>query len=260
MYFSKQNKDMNLKNIILICISASLLLSCADYKGAASVKKKEKNYYSSRGFALIYEDNLYMEKIINKKINNDKVIVMHSFLKPNTYVKIINPDNLKIIETKVYKKAIYPDLFSVVLSKKAASILELDLNSPYVEVVETKKNKKFIAKKANIFDEEKNVVGKAPVDEIKMDDLNVTNDKKEEVLLKTENFTIVINDFYYEDSANTLKKELYKKTKIDNIYIRKINNKKYRLLAGPFKNFNALKSTYISLNNLGFENLNIYKD
>ena len=31
-------------------------------------------------------------------------------------------------------------------------------------------------------------------------------------------------------------------------------------LSGPFKNFNALKTTYISLNKLGFENLNIYRE
>ena len=70
----------------------------------------------------------------------------------------------------------------------------------------------------------------------------------------------MINDFFYEDSAVNLKNELIEKTKLDNISVKKINNKKYRLLAGPFKNFNALKTTYISLNNLGFENLNIYKD
>ena len=47
---------------------------------------------------------------------------------------------------------------------------------------------------------------------------------------------------------------------IQPITVRKINNNKYRLLAGPFENFNALKTTYISLNNLGFEDLNIYKE
>ena len=47
---------------------------------------------------------------------------------------------------------------------------------------------------------------------------------------------------------------------INNISVKKINNNKYRLLVGPFKNFNALKNTYISLNNLGFEELNIYKE
>ena len=71
---------------------------------------------------------------------------------------------------------------------------------------------------------------------------------------------MVINDFYYEDSAINLKNELVKKTQMNNISVRKINNNKYRLLVGPFKNFNALKTTYISLNNSGFEDLNIYKD
>jgi len=57
-----------------------------------------------------------------------------------------------------------------------------------------------------------------------------------------------------------LKKELEKKTKLDTFIIKKINNKKYRLYIGPFQNFNSLKSTYISLNKLGFEELNIYKE
>ena len=67
------------------------------------------------------------------------------------------------------------------------------------------------------------------------------------------------SDFYYIESAKNLKNELIDKTGINNISIIKINDKKYRLLAGPFKNFNALKTSYISLNNLGFENLNINK-
>ena len=71
---------------------------------------------------------------------------------------------------------------------------------------------------------------------------------------------IVVSDFYYKDSAVSLKNDLSKKILLSNIFIKKINNKKYRLLIGPFKNFNALKTTYISLNNLGFENLNIYKN
>ena len=54
--------------------------------------------------------------------------------------------------------------------------------------------------------------------------------------------------------------DLIKKNKMNNISVKKINNKKYRLFAGPFKNFNALKTTYISLNKLGFEHLNVYKE
>ena len=74
------------------------------------------------------------------------------------------------------------------------------------------------------------------------------------------NFILVISDFYYEDSANNLMTELIKKIKIDNISVKIINGQKYRLFVGPFKNFNALKNTYISLNNLGFEDLNIYSE
>ena len=77
---------------------------------------------------------------------------------------------------------------------------------------------------------------------------------------KKNSFILVISDFYYIDSANNLKSELIKKTNINNISVRKINNNKYRLLAGPFESFNALKTIYISLNNLGFESLNVYKE
>ena len=41
--------------------------------------------------------------------------------------------------------------------KKIADILQIDLDNPYLEVYEIKKNKKFVAKESNTFDEEKNV-------------------------------------------------------------------------------------------------------
>ena len=247
---------MNLKKISILFIVNIVLYSCADYR----IEKKEKLYYSSSGFALIYEDNLYLQKVVNKKINNEDLSVMHNLLKINTPVRIINPDNLKVIETKIYKRANYPKIFNVVISQKIASILELDANNPFVEIIEIKKNKTFVAKKSNTYEEEKNVAEKAPVDEIKMDDLTLDEKEIKKEVFKNYNFILVINDFYYEDSAINLKNELLKKTKLDNILIKKIGNNKYRLLAGPFKNFNALKTTYISLNNSGFEDLNIYKD
>ena len=236
------------------------LYSCADYKTNKGTQKEEKQYYSSSGFALIYDDDLFLQKIINKKINNEDIRVMHSQLKTNTKLKIINPVNSKVIETKIYKNANYPKIFNIVISKKIASILELDVNNPYVEVIEVKKNKIFIAKKANTFDEEKKVAENAPVDKIVMDDIFIDEFDNEKEILKEANFILVINDFYFEDSANNLKTELVEKTKMNNISIEKINNKKYRLFVGPFKNFNALKTTYISLNDLGFEIPNIYID
>ena len=77
---------------------------------------------------------------------------------------------------------------------------------------------------------------------------------------KKNNFVLVISDFYYYDSAQKLKEELTKKIQINNFSVKKINDTKYRLSVGPFKSFNALKSIYISLNNLGFEGINIYRE
>ncbi len=138
--------------------------------------------------------------------------------------------------------------------------MDLDFENPYVEIIELKKNKTYVAKEGNIFEEEKNVAEKAPVEQIQMDNISDTTKNTSVEEIKKEKFIIIISDFYYKDSALNLKKELSKKISLNNISIKKINNTKYRLLAGPFENFNALKTTYISLNNLGFEDLNIYNE
>ena len=251
---------MKLKTIILNVFCFIFLSSCADYNLNKNTSKKEKIYYSSSGFALIYEEDLFLQKVINNKIDNNDIKILHSFLKKNTPIMIINPINSKIVETKIYKTSKYPKIFDAVISKKIASILELDLDNPYIEIVEVKKNKVFIAKKSNMFDEEKNVAEKAPVDKIQMDDLSKNESDLNIEISKRSNFVLVINDFYYKESAISLKKDLINKTKMNNISIKKINNNKYRLLVGPFESFNALKTIYISLNNLGFENLDVYKE
>ena len=261
---------MNLtKNIILLCFIL-LLGACADYKIDKSKQQEERKFYSSKGFALIYSDNLFEQggidkklnnnDIIDNKINNEEIIVLHSSLKKNTPIAIINPATSITVETKVFKTANYPKIFNIVLSKKIATILELNIDNPYVEVFEVKKNKTFIAKEGSIFEEEKQVAESAPIDEVKMDDLSVEQVDVKKKVDESNNFFLVISDFYFYDSAKNLKDELVKKTQINKFLVEKISNNKYRLSAGPFKNFNSLKSIYISLNNLGFEGINIYKE
>jgi len=250
---------MILKKILAIILLFLNLIACANNK-VYDKKEKEKDYYSSAGFALIYEEDLYKEKIINKKINNQNLITMHYSLKRNTHIRITNPLNSKTIDTKVHKKANYPKIFSIVISKEIANFLELDSENPYVEINEIKKNKTFIAKEGNTHEEEKNVADKAPVDKIEMQEITPTKEKSTKKIVKKKNFVIVISDFYYYESAANLKNDLSRKINLSKIMIKKINDNKYRLLVGPFKNFNALKTTYISLNNLGFESLNIYKE
>ena len=250
---------MRFKILILTLIMNISIYSCAEYQVNTSKNKIQKNYYSSMGFALIYDDIYFEQSTLKKKIDNNKLETIHSFLKVNTPIKIINPENGKFVDTKVSKRNEYPKIFNLVISEKIAAILDLDINNPYIEVLETKKNKTFVAKEGTTFEEERKVADTAPVNDIKMNDLSSNELKSIKKKSKSKNFLLVISDFYYLDSAKNLKKELNEKTNLNNLVIQKISNTKYRLLAGPFKNFNALKTSYISLNNLGFEDLNIYR-
>jgi len=260
---------MILTKKIILFFSILLLGACADYKIDKTKETKERKFYSSKGFALIYSDKLFEQggidkklnnnEIIDNKLNNEQIIALHSSLKKNTLIKIINPDTSIVVETKIFRKAEYPNIFNIVLSKKTATILELNLDNPYVEVLEIKKNKTFVAKEGNIFEEEKQVAESAPIDEVKMDDLSEVQMDVRKKYDKKNNFVLVISDFYYYDTAQNLKEELIKKTQINNFSVKKINDTKYRLSVGPFKDFTALKSIYISLNNLGFEGINIYR-
>ena len=160
----------------IIIFNSLLLFSCANYEVNKSTSFDERKYYNSKGFALIYEDELYEQKVVNRKINNDQLSLLHDTLKRNTIVEITNPVTSISIEAKVINKAKYPDIFNIVISEKIAKLLKLNRDNPFVEINEVKKNKTFIAKKANTYDEEKNVAEKAPIDEVKIDDL--TKEKK----------------------------------------------------------------------------------
>ena len=60
---------MNLSRIIFSLIFVITLYSCADYSVYNINQSKEKKYYSSSGFALIYEDALYKLGKIFKELN-----------------------------------------------------------------------------------------------------------------------------------------------------------------------------------------------
>ena len=62
--------------------------------------------FSNRGFALIYDDDLFKKKIINKKINERDLIIFQKNLKKGTSVKISNQSNKKSLVAKVGKHSI----------------------------------------------------------------------------------------------------------------------------------------------------------
>ena len=235
------------------------LFSCTQdmkiIKKHSKVKVREPTY-SSIGFALIYEDSIFERKIVNKRLNNDQNYVLHSFLKNNTLVSISNPFNSKSLTAKVRKTYKYPSIYNIVITKKMADNLELDINNPYVEVLTIKKNDKFIAKEASIFEEEKNVANTAPVTSININDLSVSTPKIE-VKKKKPTYIINIAEFYFLESAEAVKNRFEKKVNLENIKIKKISKNKFKVYFGPYASFNSMKETYLSLNELGFEDLDI---
>jgi hypothetical protein len=218
--------------------------------------KIEEPSYSSKGFALIYDNSVFESKIVDKKLNNGQNYVLHPFFKNDTLVSISNPFNSKSVTAKIRKTISYPSIYNIVITKNMADKLELDINNPYVEVLSIRKNDKFIAKEASIFDEEKKVANKAPVRSININDMS-SSTTEIKVKKKKPSYIIDIAEFYFLESAETAKNRFEKEANLKNIKIKKISKNKFKVYSGPHAYFNSVKDTYFSLNELGFENLNI---
>ena len=225
-----------------------------------SYKHKKDSIFINKGFALIYDDNLLKEKIINKKINNEDLIIFQKNLKKNTKVLITNINNQKSIIAKVGSKSKYPFFYNSVISKRIANILNLNEENPYVEIKKINQNNSFIANTAKTHDEEKKVATKAPVEKIKIKDLSLS--KVVKVVTKKNNFdySIFIADFYFEDSSYLMVSRIKENTSIQNIKVSKISNNQYRVSIGPFKNLSSLKNTFNELKILNFENIEIIRN
>ena len=218
--------------------------------------------FSNRGFALIYDDDLFKKKIINKKINERDLIIFQKNLKKGTSVKISNPSNNKSLVAKVGKHSIYPNFNNSVISKRIFSELELDLDNPYIHIQEIKEKDTFIAKKTKTFDAEKKVANKAPVESISINDLNESNNnilKENNKIKKKFKYTIKIADFYFENTAISMVNRFKTETSIKDPKISKISKNKFRVYIGPYSNLNTLQKAYNSVEKLKFENIEILR-
>ena len=231
------------------------LLSCNSLK----YNDKKKETFSGKGFAYIYNQSDYENKIINFKVDNDKFFVGHNFLKTGTSLILINPDNNKRINTQVSKKIKYPDFYKILITRKIASILELDEKAPFIEIVEIKK-KSFVAKKSQTFIEERQISNNAPVEKVEIKSIS-KNPKL--ISKKPKLFTISVGDFYSNETVLFIKKRMKKEipsfdTKKLKSTKKKIDNKiRILVTSGPYSSINALKNDYIFLKQFGFEDLGI---
>ena len=246
-------------NFFLILLIVSIT-SCAsnNYKTVNVDPIFEK--FSNNGFALIYNDKLYNDKIISKKMDERDLVIFQRNLRKGTSVKITNPFNSKTIIAKVGKKANYPSFNNSVVSIRISKELEIDINEPYIFIEEIRDNTSFIAKKAKTFEEEKKVADKAPVDSISVNDLNSTEEKKIKNKINSEfKYVIKIADFYYLDTAKQMVKRIKSELNIKKTDINKINENKFRVFTGPYLSLKALQKAYNSIETLGFENIELIK-
>ena len=72
-------------------------------------------------------------------------------------IKITNPNNGKSIIVKNNFKVEYPEFYKILITKAISEQIELDENIPFVEIEQLRKNKSFIAKKAEMYDQEKQI-------------------------------------------------------------------------------------------------------
>ncbi len=228
-----------------------LVASCSTGK----IDKSLIEPYSSTGFALIYQEDDFDNGLISRKLNNIELEVGHNKLKKNSIINITNPENMKSIQIKVTKNIQYPNFYKIVLTQKIAEKLDLNIKIPYVDIQERVKNESFVAKKAVTFSEEKQVSNKAPITKVKIDNISV---KKNKQIKKNKKFTIIVGDFYSEESAKNLKDTLeHKYVKKGSLKVKKVALNKFRLYAGPYSSINTLKQRYFELNKYGFEDLDI---
>ena len=234
-----------------------LLISCTN---TSLVQQGTTIPNISKGFALIYNEDDFNNKVISSKLNTSKIEAGHNKYKKNTIIVITNPENKKSVQLVVTKKVNYPDFFKVLITKELSDKLSLNPQIPFVEVEKRIKNKSFVAKKAVTYSEEKSVLTKAPITKVKINNISKTSivktQKKSDI-----NYSIIIGEFYSKKWASSLIDLLINENIKKEVFtVKKLGKNNYQLLAGPYSSINTLKNDYFKLNRYGFDNLDIKKN
>ena len=229
------------------------LSSCAQNYSKSQLNQA----FNTKGFAYIYNEKDFINKVIKRKLDNNSLQIAHNRLRPGSMIKIINIKTNESIILRNNKKFQYPEFYKILITEPVANELNLSKDVPLVEIIEVKKNKSFIAKKTKIFKEEEKIHNNAPVETVKIDNISKNTNKRINVQDK---FFIVIAEFYSKKSALLLKQRITKELPNFNsrkMYIKTKKTNKITLLSGPYNSINLMKNDYIHLKNFGFEELDI---
>ena len=243
---------MQFRNILILII-IFFLTGCEQ----DNLKLKTEKKYKNIGFTLIYNENLDIKNFDQRSLQ-----IFHKNLKKKSFVKITNPVNDKSLIAEVKSnKIIFSKFYNSIITNRIAETLDLNLNEPYIEIVLISKNSTFEAKKANTFEEEKEVAEKAPIDGIKISSLGSENENKTiQPPNKKFSYSIKVADFYFKKSAELMMERIISKILLKNIKVIKLSKTNYRVLLGPFNDINSLMDSFEKIDSLNFENLEILKN
>ena len=244
-----------------IFITLFFLFSCVTYDEQPKIiSTSYDSSFSNTGFALIYDQNTNVKNKFRLKFDERSLVVYQRNLKKNTYVKITNLSNNKSVIAQVGKKIKYPKFYNSLISKRISEEIDLNIDEPYIEIKEIDHNSTFVANKAKTFDEEKNVANKAPVDDISIKSIGLDVEKTENIKSKkTFMFIIKVADFYFIESAKSLKNRIFNELDLKNVHIKTLSKTKYRVYSGPYKNLISLEEAFYKIDKLEFENIEIVK-
>ncbi len=250
---------MNYKIFLLFLF---ILYSCTNNNlNRKTIEPKFFNKFSNNGFTLIYSEELFKNKTINKKLSDRDLLVFQKNLKKDTTVKITNQLNNKSVIAKVKSKSKYPNFYNSVITNRIASEIDLNLDEPFILIESVDQNSVFYAGQAKMFEEEKNVADKAPVEGVNIVNISSTDETKKKDTKSTKKFSYLIKiaNFYYEDSAKLVKERIMAETQIKKINIEKISTNNFRLSVGPYNSLKSLRNSFDQMEDLYFENLELLK-
>ena len=176
------------------------------------------------------------------KINYNKKII--SPLPKSTLLKVTNIKNKKsvVVTTNDISKNLGPRI--ITLPDNIFQELKLNKNLPLIHIQTLRKNKVFIAKKTEIYEQEKRVDKKVVIEKINI--MNLANDKKSKDSIYL-NFGPFYNKIYANQMYKILKLKLHNKKPVFKDY----QDKNYIISIGPLKNLTEFDKIYLKLGKIG---------
>ena len=176
------------------------------------------------------------------KINyNNKII---SPLPKSTLLKVTNIENKKsvVVATNDISKNLGPRI--ITLPDNIFQELKLNKNLPLIHMQTLRKNKVFIAKKTEIYEQEKRVDKKVVIEKINI--MNLANEKKSK-----DSIYLNFGPFYNKIYANQLYKILKLRFNNKKLVFKDYQDKNYTNSIGPLKNLTEFVKIYLKLGKIG---------